>query len=135
MFATLGGSLPAPPRSPDDADGGDAVERLIRIAIADQEAAGLEPITDGGLRHPDPMAALAGGLEGVELRTGAPPLVRSSPEWRTPILVEGWRSAASCTDRAVKQAIVGPFTLGRHIASGRLGRERVTLALAVALNA
>jgi methionine synthase II (cobalamin-independent) len=111
------------------------MDGLIRIAIAEQEAAGLEPITDGGLRHPDPVVAVAGALAGIELRVGAPPLVHRSPEWRTPILVDGWRFAAASTDRAVKQAIVGPFTLARHVAPGRLGRERVTLALAEALNA
>ncbi len=136
MFATLGGSLPIPHRSPDvPADAAEGMDGLVRLAIAEQEAAGLEPITDGGLRHPDVVVAVAGALAGVELRDGAPPLVIRSPEWRAPILVDGWRFAASCTDRAVKQAIVGPFTLGRHVAPGRLGRERVTLALAEALNA
>jgi Cobalamin-independent synthase, Catalytic domain len=136
VFATLGGSLPTPPRSPDDRSAeADGIDGLIRLVIAEQEAAGLEPITDGGLRHPDPVAAVAGSLDGIDLRAGAPPLVRRSPEWRAPILVDGWRFAASSTDRAVKQAIVGPFTLGRRVAPGRLGRERVTLALAEALNA
>src|SRR5690349_22017889 len=45
MFATLLGSLPRPPlddaASPDD---------LVDAALAAQEAAGLEPVTDGGLR-------------------------------------------------------------------------------------
>ena len=136
MFATLGGSLPIPPRASDDGRAeADGVDGPIRIVIAAQEAAGLEPITDGGLRHPDPMVALAAGIHGLEVRSGAPPLVRRSPEWRAPVFVDGWRFAASCTDRAVKQAIAGPFTLARHVAPGRLGRERVTLALAEALNA
>jgi methionine synthase II (cobalamin-independent) len=136
VFATLGGSLPIPPRAPDDgSEGADGIDGLIRVAVAEQEAAGLEPITDGGLRHPDPVAAVAGGLEGLEIRVGAPPLVRWSPEWRAPVFVDGWRFVAACTDRAVKQAIIGPFTLGRAVASGRLGRERVTLALSEALNA
>ena len=136
MFATLGGSLPAPPHPADDAPGGgQGIDELVRVAISEQEAAGLEPLTDGGLRHPDPVAAIAGGLDGIELRSGAPPLVRRSPAWRGPILAEEWRFAASCTERAVKQALVGPYTLGRHVAPGRLGRARVTLALAEALNA
>jgi 5-methyltetrahydropteroyltriglutamate--homocysteine methyltransferase len=134
VFATLGGSLPAPPL-PARADGADETDVLIRIAIAEQESAGLEPITDGGLRHRDPKATLAGGLDGVEVRAGAPAVVRRSPQWRAPILVDAWQFAASCTDRAVKQAIVGPYTLARHLAPGRLGRETVTLALAEALNA
>ena len=134
MFATLGGSLPVPPL-PDGAGGPDDADALIRIAIAEQENAGLEPITDGGLRHRDPIAILAGGLDGIEVRDGAPAVVRRSPRWQSPILVEAWRFAASCTDRAVKQAIVGPYSLARRLAPGRLGREKVTLALAEALNA
>lgn len=133
VFATLGGVLPVPPL-PAGADVDD-VDARIRIAIEAQEAAGLEPITDGGLRHRDPMAALAAALDGVEVRDGAPPVVRGSLQWRAPILVEAWQFAASCTDRAVKQAIVGPYTLARHLAPGRLGRAGVTLALAEAISA
>ena len=134
MFATLGGSLPIPPL-PDGAGGTHDTDALIRIAIAEQEDAGLEPITDGGLRHRDPMAAIAAGLDGIEVREGAPALVRRSPQWRDPILAEALRFAASCTDRAVKQAIVGPYTLARHLAPGGLARAAVTLALAEALSA
>ena len=137
MFATLGGSLPAPPipLSASGAGGTADVDELIRFAIEAQEAAGLEPITDGGLRHRDPMEALARGLDGIEVRDGALAVVREPPRWRAPIFVEAWQFAASCTDRAVKQAIMGPYTLARQLASGRLGRETVTLALAEALNA
>lgn len=132
MFATLGGSLPAPPLPPAAAA---AVDELIRIAIEAQEAAGLEPITDGGLRRQDPIETVARGLGGIEVRDGAPAVVREPPRWRAPILVDAWRFAASCTDRAVKQAIVGPYTLARYLAPGRFGRETVILALAEALNA
>ncbi|OGO57796.1 MAG: hypothetical protein A2Z32_14635 [Chloroflexi bacterium RBG_16_69_14] len=45
MFATLLGSLPRPPL--DDAA---SVDALVEAAVRAQEAAGLEPITDGGLR-------------------------------------------------------------------------------------
>lgn len=136
MFATLGGSIPAPPLPTDDApETEDRVDALVRAAIAEQEAVGLEPITDGGLRHPDAVATIAGGLPGIEIRPGAPALVQRLPEWVGPIFVEGWQLAAACTDRAVKQAIPGPYSVGRRLAPGRLGRPKVTLALAEALNA
>ncbi|HEX7471838.1 MAG TPA: hypothetical protein VF323_02050 [Candidatus Limnocylindrales bacterium] len=136
MFATLGGSIPPPPRPIDaSSTAADATDELVRRAIAEQEGAGLEPITDGGLRHADPIATIADGLAGIEARAGAPALVRRSPEWHAPLFVDGWRFAASCTDRAVKQALPGPYTLGRRLAPGRLGRSTVTLALAEALNA
>jgi methionine synthase II (cobalamin-independent) len=45
MFATLLGPLPRPPLG-DDA----TTDALVEAAVVAQEAAGLEPITDGGLR-------------------------------------------------------------------------------------
>ncbi len=58
MFATLGGALP-PPIGTDDPD------EMVRVAVAAQVAAGLEPVTDGGLRgRVDALAAWSyvGGL-------------------------------------------------------------------------
>ena len=139
VFATLGGSIPPPPRPADEtspaasaAAGG--TDEAVRRAIAEQEAAGLEPITDGGLRYPDPIAAVAAGVLGIEVRPGAPALVRRSPDWHAPVFVDGWRSTASCTERAVKQVVPGPYSLARRLAPGRLGRPAVTIALAEALN-
>jgi len=82
MFATLLGGLPRPPL----ADGA-PLEALVEAAIRAQEAAGLDPVTDGGLRG--------------EARP-----------------VEAWRATAGLTDRAVKQAVTGPYTAGR---AGRAG--------------
>ncbi|MBF6604087.1 MAG: hypothetical protein IVW53_00685 [Chloroflexi bacterium] len=145
MFATLGGSLPAPTMPltlPSPAlDAGspsaavDAVDGLVAAALADQVAAGLGVLTDGGLRHPDPIGALIRGFGGVEPRAGAPPVARKLPRWERPIFVDGWAIAADLADRPVKQVLVGPYSLGRAIAPGRLGRPAVTLALAEALNA
>jgi len=140
MFATLGGSLPAstmPLTLPSpDLDAGspsaavEAVDGLVAAALADQVAAGLGVLTDGGLRHPDPIDALVRGLGGVERRAGAPPVARKLPRWERPIFVDGWAYAADRADRPVKQVLFGPYTLGRAIAPGRLGRPAVTLALA-----
>ncbi len=46
MFATLLGSLPRPPLAPGASD-----LELVEAAVRAQEAAGLEPITDGGLEN------------------------------------------------------------------------------------
>ncbi|MFZ5853572.1 MAG: hypothetical protein ACOYXS_03575 [Chloroflexota bacterium] len=149
MFATLLGPYPhaAPPGDPTqgaaagstDADTGAA----LRAAIAEQEAAGLEPLTDGHLRWADPVSGLAAGLEGVALegpvpylgtsRTVRRPRLTGEPRWAGPITVDAWRLAAGCTTRAVKQTIVGPYTLAFLADAGDLGRERATLALAEAL--
>ena len=83
MFATLLGALPRPTDAPEGAD------ELIRLAVRAQEDAGLEPITDGRIgalgfeRVPTPEAAVA-----------------------------FWRSTQAMTEKAVKQALAGPFALG-----------------------
>jgi hypothetical protein len=80
MFATLLGALPRPV----DVDHDGAVELAVRA----QEDAGLEPVTDGRLRHAFELIP--------------------SPE----DAVEAWRSTQALTDRAVKQALPGPLSLG-----------------------
>ncbi|MGZ8515016.1 MAG: hypothetical protein ACXWXA_08220 [Candidatus Limnocylindrales bacterium] len=46
VFATLLGPLPRPPLAPDASD-----LELVEAAVRAQEAAGLEPLTDGGLQN------------------------------------------------------------------------------------
>ncbi len=107
MFATLLGGLPRPPAASSNRDepepnGGtgpaDELSRLVRSVIRAQEDAGLEPITDGRLRDPVFEGLAAALIDGA-----------SSGH----LTVDGWRFAASLTDRAVKQALPGPYTLGR----------------------
>ena len=124
MFATLLGALPRPPLG-DTVPAGTAAEldALVELAIRAQEAAGLEPITDGRLRDPgfERLAAALGAVAGDASAAssggrGNPATLPGSgsaggrPESAT---VEGWRFAAGLTDRAVKQALLGPYTLGR----------------------
>ncbi len=92
MFATLLGALPPPPfgeGQPEEANGD--LEARILVAIRAQEAAGLEPITDGRIRgHAEdrvPEAAAA---------------------------VDAWRFVAQATDRAVKHVLAGPYSIGRR---------------------
>jgi hypothetical protein len=101
MFATLLGALPRPV-----ADEGAPVAELVGIAVRAQEAAGLEPVSDAGLRP------------------GA-------------ISPASWEATARLTDRAVKQAVVGPYTSGRTDVdpAGRADRAATTLAHASRLNA
>ena len=161
MFATLVGAYPRTPlpgrpfklragygqldRGEIDADGFRAVQdELIREIVDEQESAGLEPLTDGGIRTEDPLTYLARGLDGLEISGllryfdtntyfRQPRAVRE-PRWTRPITVDDWRFTASLTDKAVKQNVVGPYTLGRLSDTAEVGQERVTLALAEALN-
>jgi hypothetical protein len=81
----------------------DAVEGSpIEAVVRAQEEAGLEPITDGRLGDP--------GL--------AP--------------VERWHVAAGLTDRAVKQALPGPYSLGRRTPEAGASRSRAAATLAFA---
>jgi methionine synthase II (cobalamin-independent) len=115
MFATLLGALPAPD---DDPPGADPVEAAIRA----QEAAGLEPVTDGRLADPDFELLTASLLEAAR---GTPDAVDAAAAR----VGEAWRHAASLTSRAVKQALPGPYSIGR-----RAGLDRAaTLAVVTAL--
>jgi len=121
MFATLLGGLPPPPLDDAGAPRPNDLDSLVELAIRAQEDAGLEPITDGRLRDPgferlaaaldaltsDPVPAPAGARAGSA--TAALP-----GELADAIAGGGWRFAAGLTDRAVKQTLPGPYTLGRH---------------------
>lgn len=102
MFATLLGALPRPggadgqPIADDDA--------AVVAVLAAQAAAGLEPLTDGRLR--------AGGSFWEPSRESA-------------IVIGAWRFASSQTDGVVKQALPGPYTLGRL--ADTEGRDASTL--------
>jgi methionine synthase II (cobalamin-independent) len=113
VFATLLSPLPRPD---DDAPLADQ----IRTAVEAQEAAGLEPITDGRLSDP-----------GFERLTAWLLAAGHGDAAGAPAVVEAWRHAASLTKRAVKQALPGPYSIGR-----RAGLDRsATLEVAGALGA
>ena len=96
MFATLLGALPRPPL-PESA----STEALLEAVVRAQEAAGLDPITDGGvLAGEDPVDGLAShggpdrpGRQGSasravlarrQRRDGATPSTASSATWPMP---------------------------------------------------
>ena len=113
MFGTLLGGLPSPdPRAPADAGG--AVEAAVRA----QDAAGLEPITDGRLGLVSPF----GSGE------------RAFLAWREPVTVEAWHSTVAHTTKAVKQALPGPYSIARRGGSAARARERLAMAAAEALH-
>jgi methionine synthase II (cobalamin-independent) len=98
VFATLLGALP---RVSGQAD----VESAIRTAVRAQEDAGLEPITDGRLRGSlQAWVAPDGTVDGDAI-------------------IAAWRLAAGATDRAVKQALPGPYSLGRATRDRAAGRN------------
>lgn len=148
MFATLLGGLPRPPLSepagPATTDRA-RLDALVAGVVEAQESAGLEPVTDGRLRWPGfggPMIGLEGMREGGSAVLSAD----SMPEWSRPLTVDAWRFAARATARVVKQALPGPYTLGRRVgwaggagavppAGDAAGRATLTMAFATALRA
>lgn len=160
MFATLLGGLPRPPfPGPAGLEPLDParLDALVARVVEAQDAAGLEPVTDGRLRWEGflgPLTALEGlrasGPAGGRASGSAAATVESPPAWRHPLTVEAWRFAARATDRAVKQALPGPYSLGRALAGEAvagsvaasvarageaLGREVLTNAFAMVLRA
>ena len=97
MFATLLGALPDPPSRASSARPG-AGEALAAV-IAAQEAANLEPVTDG--RGAQPVAP------------GEDPVAR-------------WRATAAATTRSVKASLLGPWSsvlwAGRPTSAAALDR-------------
>jgi 5-methyltetrahydropteroyltriglutamate--homocysteine methyltransferase len=118
------------------ADLADAQKELTRCAIAEQAQAGIEVLTDGMIRWPDPVSHVAGRLRGVKLGESAPyfntgssfrrPIVVSRPV-RNPEqdrLVEEFQFARNALGRlptareregklSVKPVLTGPYTLAR----------------------
>lgn len=129
-------------------------DELVRELLAEQLDAGLALLTDGQVRWDDAQTAVARGLDGFEI-TGLlryfdtntyyrQPRAVAEPRWRGPILVDDWETADALAQalaeeraedpRPVKACLVGPYTLARLSDCAELGREKVTLALAEALN-
>jgi methionine synthase II (cobalamin-independent) len=113
MFGTLLGGLPSPDAAATDASG-DAVA----IAVAAQEAAGLEPITDGRLGPVSPFGAGE----------------RAFLDWHEPFMLEAWRSTAALTSKAVKQSLPGPYSIARRAGGAAKSRGRLAMAAAEALH-
>ena len=106
MFATLLGALPRP-RLPSDGPR----HALVHDAVRAQEAAGLDPITDGG--SPAGTNVDRDNTHGVG---------------------DSWRATQDLTERAVKQAIAGPYSTA-HNGAVAADRRQATLDRAMALNA
>jgi hypothetical protein len=94
MFATLLGALPRPVLDGEDLD------RLVEVAVRAQEAAGLEPVTDGRLGDPEfeRLAALLvdPGGTGRAVDTA----------------LEAWHRTSEAATVAAKQALIGPYSVG-----------------------
>jgi 5-methyltetrahydropteroyltriglutamate--homocysteine methyltransferase len=121
-------------------------DRLTREAIAAQIEAGLDVVTDGLVRHSDPVSYMVTRLRGMttgDLRDGFPgsaarfpaPVAEAEVAWSRPIFGEDYLFASRGVSKTLKPVLVGPFTLAK-VSIDRAYGDPMALAmgLATALN-
>lgn len=100
----------------------EAQDDATRVAIREQELAGLDIITDGEIRRESYSNRFATALDGVDLdnygtvmtRSGSPvpvPRIVGKISRARPVEVEDLRFLRASTDRKVKITLPGPFTM------------------------
>ena len=110
----------------------EAQDDATRVAIREQEEAGLDIITDGEIRRESYSNRFATALEGLDLdnygtiitRSGSPvPVPRIvGPIRRTrPVEVEDLKFLRGHTDRKVKITLPGPFTMSQQAEDDHYG--------------
>lgn len=103
----------------------EAQDDATRIAIQDQERAGLDIVSDGEIRRESYSNHFATALDGVDLddpgkaldRSGEPvfvPRIIGPIRRRHPVGVDDVRFLRANTDRAVKFTVPGPFTMAQQ---------------------
>jgi len=120
----------------------EAQDDAVRLAVHDMERAGVDIISDGEQRRESYFNQFATGLAGVDLdrpgtamsRLGKPtpvprivgPIVRQRP-----VFLRDARFLRLMTDRRIKVAVPGPFTLAQ-LAQDEYYRDDARLAMAYA---
>src|SRR5499427_3070890 len=124
----------------------EAQDDATRLAIADQERAGLDIITDGEMRRESYSNRFATALDGVDIdnpgtaldRSGHPnpvPRVTGKVRRRYPVEVEDVKFLRANTDRAIKMTVPGPFTMSQQAQNDFYkDEEEMALDYAVAVN-
>ncbi len=124
----------------------EAQDDATRIAIQDQERAGLDIVSDGEIRRESYSNHFATALEGIDLenpgealdRSGEPvyvPRIVGPIRRRHPVGIEDLRFLRAYTDRAVKFTVPGPFTMTQQAQNDYYPSEReAALAYAAAVN-
>ena len=125
----------------------EAQDDATRLAILDQERAGLDIITDGEIRRESYSNRFATELDGVDLdnpgmaldRSGHPnpvPRVVGKIKRRGPVEVRDLKFLKSQTDKPVKMTVPGPFTMSQQAQNDFYKDEgEMALDYAAAVNA
>jgi 5-methyltetrahydropteroyltriglutamate--homocysteine methyltransferase len=125
----------------------DAQRDATRLAIADQEQAGLDIITDGEIRRESYSNAFATALDGVDIdnpgtaldRSGHPnpvPRITGPISRREPVEVADVAFLRAHTSRTVKITVPGPFTMSQQAQNDYYpSAEAAAMGYAEAVNA
>jgi 5-methyltetrahydropteroyltriglutamate--homocysteine methyltransferase len=125
--------------SPDDLKA--AQDDLAREAIKEQEAAGIDVITDGQVRWDDIVTPFARHMSGFSIggllrffdnnTYYRRPICTGPVEWRGPATVEDYKFASSVASHQVKAVICGPVTFAHLSVDEHYGDyEEFVLAIA-----
>ncbi len=125
----------------------EAQDDATRIAIQDQERAGLDIVSDGEIRRESYSNHFATALDGIDLdnpgqaldRSGEPvfvPRIVGPIRRRHAVGVDDVRFLRANTDRAVKFTVPGPFTMAQQAQNDHYPSTReAALGYAAAVNA
>jgi len=125
---------------------GEAQDDATRIAILDQERAGLDIVTDGEIRRESYSNHFATALDGIDLdnpgqakdRSGETvyvPRIVGPIKRRHPVGIADVRFLRANTDRRIKMTVPGPFTMTQQAQNDYYATERdAAMAYAAAVN-
>ena len=92
-----------------------------RAVIHEQDAAGIDIVTDGQIRWEDLVTPLARGIEGFEINGlerffdnnvyYRRPILHKTPVRKQPMFLKEYLFARSCTSKPVKAVLPGPYTV------------------------
>jgi 5-methyltetrahydropteroyltriglutamate--homocysteine methyltransferase len=154
LRSTITGSLPKPPWLADTGEMfapwriaepdrlAEAQDDAVRLALADQEDAGLDIVTDGEQRRRHYIWGFIGGLTGVDVERLADKQTRAGRYGATtkvarlvgevtrprPVLVDALRHAKAHATRPVKVTLPGPMTIVDTVADEHYREDEATLA-------
>jgi 5-methyltetrahydropteroyltriglutamate--homocysteine methyltransferase len=130
----------------DEVDLDDAIEAATLVAIADQEAAGIDIITDGEIGRESYFNHFANSLGGVDRATvgrginrrggvAAVPLVNGAIHREAPVELDAANFLRAHTTRRTKVTVPGPFTLSQLAQNDHYPDQRsLAMAYAAAVN-
>jgi 5-methyltetrahydropteroyltriglutamate--homocysteine methyltransferase len=158
LATTIAGSLPKPswlaepntlwaPWKPEGAALAEAKRDAVRLAVADQERAGIDIVTDGEQTRRHFVTSFIEALDGVdfdhkkvvrirERYDAAVPVVVGEVARRHPVFVDDAAFLRSVTSRPVKYTLPGPMTMVDTLFDAHYrSREKLAWAFAEILNA